>query len=740
MGDNKLLEAALNYAAHGFAVFPLTPGGKDPDGALAPKGFNSATWDPNQIRQWWWKSPNANVGVATEKSNLVVVDIDVKNGKDGRPAVADKDLSGSLHVTTPHNGFHYWYKMPKDREIQSGSNLYGFDGLDIRARGAYIIAPPSIVDSKEYLVTEGDIEHIAYAPDWLFNWDAERQEQRQAMVGDYGAVEPGEYGDDRIARARAYVAKMPPAISQQQGHNSLLKVATKLMVDFLLTEEDAMTILREDYNPRCQPPWSEGELLHKVRDAAKNSLGKEPGTLVAPPKVTEPPESVATPQIEPFPVEALNCGGLIGDIMRHTLDCSNRRNTVLAWAGAVSFVSMVAARGWRTQEGTKSPMYIVGLAPSSSGKSFALETNRELALAIDMRNHVRENFASGEAVQDDTLTFARYLCQIDEFHDFMAQISDTGGARNHALSIAKELKAEFSTRLLTRRSLARNAVNEKVAKSVPPECYNPGLCLYGAGVTEYFGEAVTEKMARDGFYARLLIVVSDERQKLCAPLHPPLDDALIEKLKYIAGWCPPNPDGSQNETWWQNNPAAKEPGFTIPRSPEAEELHSKYMEEADDYYDAENDGMGNALWGRAMEKTSKLELILALSRILGNAEFSVSQRGLPLLSVKPESLRILPEDVLLAKKVVWHCTLRALSIYDRFAVSNDYEKIAKRIKEILRKLGGKAQRWKCLKRSKELAKDFDEALKTLVQNGEVEVDNEEQPDKAHWLWLAEEDA
>src|SRR5262249_23753761 len=35
-----------------------------------------------------------------------------------------------------------------------------------------------------------------------------------------------------------------------------------------LSDEDALTLLR-DYNQRCDPPWSEAELLHKVDDARR---------------------------------------------------------------------------------------------------------------------------------------------------------------------------------------------------------------------------------------------------------------------------------------------------------------------------------------------------------------------------------------------------------------------------------------------------------------------------------------
>lgn len=73
-----------------------------------------------------------------------------------------------------------------------------------------------------------------------------------------------------VERARAYIAKMPPAISGQGGHNQTLCAARVLVHDFALPECDAWTLLNE-FNAVCQPPWSEKELQHKLSEAQKLS-------------------------------------------------------------------------------------------------------------------------------------------------------------------------------------------------------------------------------------------------------------------------------------------------------------------------------------------------------------------------------------------------------------------------------------------------------------------------------------
>jgi hypothetical protein len=95
---------------------------------------------------------------------------------------------------------------------------------------------------------------------------------------------------DLIARARAYVDKMPPAVAGQHGHTATFKVAVALVHGFGLSESDAMPIM-EEYSSRCSPPWKREELEHKVRSAAQHAtVGKPHGYLRAKHHRPAPPE------------------------------------------------------------------------------------------------------------------------------------------------------------------------------------------------------------------------------------------------------------------------------------------------------------------------------------------------------------------------------------------------------------------------------------------------------------------
>jgi len=76
--------------------------------------------------------------------------------------------------------------------------------------------------------------------------------------------------DNIVDRARAYVGKIPGAINRQGGHDATFHVACVLILDFNLSVDQAYPIIAE-WNQTCRPPWSEGELRHKLDSANKRN-------------------------------------------------------------------------------------------------------------------------------------------------------------------------------------------------------------------------------------------------------------------------------------------------------------------------------------------------------------------------------------------------------------------------------------------------------------------------------------
>lgn len=73
-----------------------------------------------------------------------------------------------------------------------------------------------------------------------------------------------------LERARAHLAKMPVSVNRKFGHNAAFKVAVALVRGFNLSVEEAYPLMAE-WNERCEPPWSEGDLRRKLTEAATKS-------------------------------------------------------------------------------------------------------------------------------------------------------------------------------------------------------------------------------------------------------------------------------------------------------------------------------------------------------------------------------------------------------------------------------------------------------------------------------------
>ncbi len=164
------VEMALAYAAHGWAVFPCysVQGGACnchkraacPRPGKHPRtqhGFKDATVDPERIASWFGMWPESNVAIATgETSGIVVVDIDPENG--GFETFAALYEQGKRFrgdgpaVQTQSGGWHFYYRHPGGR-VKSDDNVLG-PGIDIKADGGYVLAPPSVGERGPYVWAE----------------------------------------------------------------------------------------------------------------------------------------------------------------------------------------------------------------------------------------------------------------------------------------------------------------------------------------------------------------------------------------------------------------------------------------------------------------------------------------------------------------------------------------------------------------------------------------------------------
>jgi hypothetical protein len=74
-----------------------------------------------------------------------------------------------------------------------------------------------------------------------------------------------------IDRARAYADRLEKSIQGSGGSAACFHAALVFVKGFALCERDALTLLREWNGTHADPAWTDAELRHKLKDAAKSS-------------------------------------------------------------------------------------------------------------------------------------------------------------------------------------------------------------------------------------------------------------------------------------------------------------------------------------------------------------------------------------------------------------------------------------------------------------------------------------
>ena len=262
--SNLLLEAALSYASRGWRIHPLERQGKKP---LLKDWPNRATSDKSVIRAWWIKYPTANIGLATGSgSGVFVLDVDISNGKLGQQSIYELEgeigeIPDTLESMTGSGGRHLFFKTTA-RDVRNKQNIR--PGLDVRGDGGYVVLPPSLhACGHRYDWPCGSKTLIAKCPIRLLNlllpptcksippWE------RPAKPP---PIHVSPHSSQVVERASRYLSECAPAVEGAGGHNALLWAARAMIDGFALPEVDALSLLWNEYNPRCIPPWDRNSL------------------------------------------------------------------------------------------------------------------------------------------------------------------------------------------------------------------------------------------------------------------------------------------------------------------------------------------------------------------------------------------------------------------------------------------------------------------------------------------------
>jgi hypothetical protein len=236
MMNDDLLPSALGYAGRGWPVLPVRANSKEP---LTPRGVKDASTDPERIRAWWKRWPDANIGIACGHPGPQVLDID-------RPAIARAHLQhfdfGEVPVVATARGRHLYFHG-------SARGTVTFDYGELRGTGSYVIAPPS-----------------AHATGKLYTWLLSPNGSLPQVPADLiGARQPAGAGE--------HVAPQG-LVAHGERHGYLKDMAVRALRAGVTDAETIEGILASIYEHKCEkrPPAKDGYFRKIAEWAARTDI------------------------------------------------------------------------------------------------------------------------------------------------------------------------------------------------------------------------------------------------------------------------------------------------------------------------------------------------------------------------------------------------------------------------------------------------------------------------------------
>lgn len=203
----SMLDHALAYAARGWPCFPVhTPTdrgcscrdascssvGKHP---RTSRGMNDASTDPEVVRAWWTRWPDANIGLRTGVA-FDVIDIDALAGCDALDDLAPdaEPIIGPIVLTG--KGCHIYVAI-----TGLGNRTKLVTQVDYRGAGGYVIAPPSLHSSgvSYSWSTLGPDTQLVKLPGWL-RAVITAPASPAPLTGERGAAPTDRYGAAALER------------------------------------------------------------------------------------------------------------------------------------------------------------------------------------------------------------------------------------------------------------------------------------------------------------------------------------------------------------------------------------------------------------------------------------------------------------------------------------------------------------------------------------------------------------
>lgn len=679
------IQTATDYIQRGWSVFPLLPKSKAP---ACAGGFLSAIQNEDAIKTLWKGNDTFNIGIATgERSGFFVLDIDGPEGEETINAFQSQYSNLPITLTSiTGKGRHLLFKMP-DVPLRNSVRKLG-KGLDIRANGGYIVAPPSIHPSGAAYRWEIDAADIQDAPDWLISLIEQPVTQNQPTL-----TYENEWSREDVLDMLSYIHPDDDYASWITIGMSLHSAGYGLEVWDNWSRKGAKYQINE-----CRKHWKTfhadgsvtlGTLVHQAQKSGWSSHASPVSTPVFAKAYID---SLTAPKNAPkLGIDPEYIPGIVGDTVRWIVSTATKPQPTLAMMNVLCVLGSMFGRNYESYTGLMTNIYMVSVGSTGCGKDASRQATKKIMMCSgDMKTLMGgDQIRSAAGVISMLSRSPKKVILHDEFGMFLAALGNKNVA-SHLAGVSSLL-----TQLYSSSSSMWDGGEYASDKNNIKPIAQPSLSIYGTTTLDVYASALKTEAIKSGELNRYIILPADEDVTYVdEPMVGKPPQAICDAWTKLYG-------ASQKS---KNNLGASDPYILVdPVRVGITEVAKKMMVDIRQIQETNIKTDLGALWNRYVANTQKIAMILAIAR-------------------SPEQPAINDEDVTIADRIVNHSIQYAVKIATEHMYSGEFEKRLKYVKRLLDQGGrdGCPRSYltaKCQSLNMK-SKEVEEVLDTLHKSGE----------------------
>ncbi len=268
-----MVNKALNYLKNlHYSIFPVN---QDKKPLVKWEAYQKKLPTEQEVRDWWTKFPQANIGIATGLiSGIAVIDLDdVEAAKTALSDLIPDNMVFPI-AKTPSGGEH-WYFACVDGNIRNNTKIV--PGADLRANGGFVVAPPSKNGNgkgwKWVDRLRPDLLALPYLPASYIDFVSSALKDSSSLYSSSSFfIKEGleEKTSPQLSTQSTNVYKM---FIEGRRDEDLFHVANCLFKGKMPEQEVSQVI--EKLALSCNPPFDIKEIPAKIESAKKRVVSKE---------------------------------------------------------------------------------------------------------------------------------------------------------------------------------------------------------------------------------------------------------------------------------------------------------------------------------------------------------------------------------------------------------------------------------------------------------------------------------